>query len=62
MDENIGDGTLILTQRSPVIGLLFSKGLTEQLSVLPRGASVTIRCRVMPSKANFITLMECELL
>jgi hypothetical protein len=60
--DNDGNGQLRLEQSFPHVLLQFGKGWEEQLSVLPRGSSVTIRGQMLGADPISIELKECELL
>jgi hypothetical protein len=63
IEENYGNGLVFLTtQEYPMIVLQFGKGWDEQLSILPRGSSVTIRGKMGIASLAAIHLEECELL
>jgi hypothetical protein len=62
IDDNHGNGLVYLVHTSPLIRLQFAKGWEEQLSVLKRGSSITVRGKVLAASGSAIGLGECELL
>jgi len=63
IQDNLGNGIIVFqTQNSPSIFLKFGRAWEEQLSVLQRGAGVTIRGKMAPAEPGSIMLVECELL
>jgi hypothetical protein len=63
IEDNLGNGTvIIITEGSPNIFLHFGRAWEDQLSVLSRGLSVTIRGKIAPAQIGYISLIECELL
>lgn len=62
MADNQGKGLITLEGGIPFFRLQFQKGWEEQLAILRRGSSVTIRGRVVDADALVIRFDECELL
>jgi hypothetical protein len=63
IDDSFGSGRISLKQQhSPVITLTFEQGWEDQLSKLPRGSIVTVRCKMTDAYSISINLSECEML
>jgi hypothetical protein len=62
IEDNRGKGKITLMGGIPYFNLQFKKGWEEQLAVLKRGSSVTVRGRVVEADPLCIRFDECELL
>jgi hypothetical protein len=62
MADNHGKGHITLMGGMPFFNMRFQKGWEEQLAVLKRGSSVTIRGRIVDADPLSIDFDECELL
>jgi hypothetical protein len=60
--DNLGNGRLTFLHKYDTVRLKFGKGWDEQLSLLSRGADVTIRGKLANDNYAGIELSECELL
>jgi len=60
--ENHGNGQVWLSNADPIFVLQFAEGWSDQLSPLGRGATITVRGKILKADYSGVRLEECELL